>query len=76
MQNTPDPALWDRLTPKEKEVFRLIVKGSNGPAIAEQMDIAIGTVRSHLTAMFNKMEVKSQTELVTKILRIKLDDAA
>jgi DNA-binding NarL/FixJ family response regulator len=51
------------LTERETDVLRLLVEGHGNKAIARQLDIALGTVKSHLKAVFQKLDAKSRTEV-------------
>jgi DNA-binding NarL/FixJ family response regulator len=54
----------ESLTPREEAVLRLIVDGLGNKAIAKQLDIAVGTVKSHVKGVFNKLNVESRTQAV------------
>ena len=55
------------LTPREIEVLMLLVAGERVPAIAEELFISQHTVRGHLKAMFRKVRVRNQSELVHRV---------
>ncbi len=57
----------NQLTPKEKEVTRLVVKGLANKEIAEVEDITDRTIKAHLTSIFQKCGVTSRTELFNAI---------
>jgi PAS domain S-box-containing protein len=57
------PALSD-LSSRQWEVVRRLVRGERVPAIAAQMYLSQGTVRNHLAAVFRKVGVHSQQELI------------
>jgi PAS domain S-box-containing protein len=57
------PALND-LSSRQWEVVRRLVRGERVPAIAQQMYLSQGTVRNHLAAVFRKLGVHSQQELI------------
>ena len=54
----------ESLTPREESVLRLVVDGLGNKAIARQLDIAVGTVKSHVKGVFNKLNVESRTQAV------------
>ena len=55
------------LTPRELEVLRcLAFEGLRGPDIASRLHISRHTVRNHLKALFRKLAVHSQSELIRK----------
>ncbi len=59
----------DALTPREAEVLSLVVDGFCNKAIARQLDIAVGTVKSHLKSIFEKLHVGSRTQAVAAVER-------
>jgi DNA-binding NarL/FixJ family response regulator len=54
----------DALTAREEEVLGYVVDGLCNKEIARLLDLAVGTVKSHLRAVFAKLEVKSRTHAV------------
>ncbi len=60
------------LTPKEKEVLTSLSKGNSYKLIAAQVGISIDTVRSHIRKIYEKLQVHSQTEAVSKAINEKL----
>jgi len=50
-------------TEREIDVMRLLVQGHCNKAIAARLDIALGTVKSHLKSIFNKLDANSRTEV-------------
>ncbi|MDA5095144.1 LuxR C-terminal-related transcriptional regulator [Aliiroseovarius sp. KMU-50] len=57
---------WDSLTPTERRVVSLATEGLSNPEIAERMFIARGTVKVHLSHIYEKLDVKSRTQLAAK----------
>jgi len=54
----------DRLTAREREVFRMIVRDYTTPGIARHLGITTKTVETHREHIFRKLEVHSICELV------------
>lgn len=54
----------ESLTPREEAVLSLVTDGLCNKAIARQLDIAVGTVKSHLKSAFEKLQVGSRTQAV------------
>jgi DNA-binding NarL/FixJ family response regulator len=57
------------MTSREEEVLRFLVKGLIKKEIAEELSISQHTVDMHLRSVYRKLEVRSQTEAVSKALR-------
>jgi len=55
------------LSPREQEVLALLVSGTRVPAIAARLHISQHTVRNHLKAMFRKLDVGSQSDLIERV---------
>jgi two-component system response regulator DevR len=56
----------DRLTPREKEVLRLMAEGFPSRAIAAKMGISYTTVRTHIRSVGTKLTVHSKLEAIVK----------
>jgi len=54
----------DPLTVREEDVLRLVVAGFGNKAIGRHLNIAVGTVKSHLKAIFDKLDVYSRTQAI------------
>jgi LuxR family maltose regulon positive regulatory protein len=52
------------LSERELEVLRLIQAGYNNQEIAEQLVIAVSTVKTHLNNLYGKFGVHSRTQAV------------
>ncbi len=63
-QNLADCLSGDPLTFRETQVLRLVVEGLPNKAIARRLDIAVGTVKSHLKGVFDKLNVDSRTQAI------------
>lgn len=56
------------LTPREKQILELLVKGSLYKEIAWELGIGVETVRTHLHNIYGKLHVRTRTEAVVKYL--------
>jgi len=65
---------WE-LTPAERDVTMLILKGLNVADIASARNTAPGTVKAQSTAVFRKVGVVSKSELLSLIIDEFLDEA-
>jgi NarL family two-component system response regulator LiaR len=57
------------LTPREKEVLALMVKGLNNSEIGERLVVSRSTVRFHVSNVLSKLHVTSRTEAVAIALQ-------
>ena len=59
----------DPLTSRETDVLGFLVKGLIKKEIADELSISQHTVDMHLRSIYRKLQVRSQTEAVSKALR-------
>ncbi len=52
-----------QLTPREQEVLRLIGTGSTNRDIAQQLFISEGTVKTHVTHLLNRLNLRNRSQL-------------
>lgn len=50
------------MTPRQREVFSLLVSGVSNKEIAIKLDIAEATIKMHVTAIFRALGVKNRTQ--------------
>jgi two-component system response regulator FixJ len=60
----------ERLTPREIEIFDLVVQGYTSHAISETLAISIRTVESHRAQIMEKMQAESVAVLVRQAIRL------
>jgi DNA-binding CsgD family transcriptional regulator len=69
----PDPAdlttTIDRLTPRERDVLRLMVRGLDNRQIAAELGIAYTTVRSYARSLIQKLGARSRLQAVARAYR-------
>lgn len=63
----PEPPSLGTLTTREMEVLDGLVEGKRSREIAQQLFVSVHTVRNHVRAIFRKLEVHSQVELIKKV---------
>lgn len=60
------------LSNREYDVLQLLTKGYSNAAIAERLFLSVSTVKTHVSGLFIKMEVKSRTQVIEKAQRLKI----
>ena len=66
-----DPEL-DQLSPREREVMRLIARGYTYKELARRLDLSVKTVETHVSAVLRKLQLSSRHELTAWALERKL----
>jgi len=59
----------DSLTARENEILSALVRGLSYKEVAQEMNISMGTVRTHVEHIYSKLEVNSKAEAVAKYLK-------
>ena len=59
-------AQLERLTPREKEVLRMMAEGTSSREIASKLGISYTTVRTHIRSLGSKLGVHSKLEAIVK----------
>lgn len=62
-----------KLTPRQMEVLRLIRHGLSNQGIADRLFLSVATVKTHIVAIFNALEVKNRTEAIQQSQKLGLD---
>jgi LuxR family maltose regulon positive regulatory protein len=58
--------LIEPLTPREREVLQLIAAGHSNPEIAEQLVIAVTTVKTHAQNIYGKLQVSNRFQAIAR----------
>jgi len=61
---TEPPRGVDELTEREREIFRLIAEGLSNQEIAQRLFISETTVKTHVTHLFQKLDVRDRVQAV------------
>ena len=63
---------YDTLTPREREVFSLVVRGYSNLEVASALFISVKTVESHKANLKRKLGLRRRSELVRYAIRLEL----
>ena len=67
----PQP-LVDPLSERELDVLRLVAEGMSNGEIADRLVVSVGTVKTHVHSIIEKMDVHSRTQAVAQARELKL----
>lgn len=59
------------LTPREKEIFNLLIKNQSTRDIAKTLGISEKTVRNHISNVIQKLGVNSRIQAVFELIKFK-----
>lgn len=60
------------ISPRQAQVLRLLIEGRSNKAICQVLDISESTVKTHLEALYRRLEVTSRTQAVVAAARLGL----
>lgn len=60
------------LTNREYEVLQLLTKGYSNSDIAEKLFLSLSTVKTHVSSLLSKLNVKSRTQAIEKAKRLRI----
>ena len=69
VEQARDAALLDVLTERQRAVFNLLAEGCATKTIARRLDLAVGTVKVHLAAIYRTLGASSRLEALAKAHR-------
>ena len=55
------------LTPREADVLTLLADGLNNAEIARQLYVGVATVKTHINAIFAKLDVRDRAQAITRV---------
>lgn len=58
------------ISAQEYKVLLLMWKGKRNADIAQELFVSINTIKSHISSIYNKLDVKSRTEAVNRVLSL------
>jgi len=65
----PPEQAGHQLTPHEIRILTLLVEGHNYKTAADELGVSINTIRFHMRSIYEKLQVHSKSEAVSKALR-------
>ena len=65
-QSKPSAGEKDSLSPREMEILVLLSEGLSNKEIGVRLDIGVGTVRTHISHIFEKLHVRCRSEAVAR----------
>jgi DNA-binding NarL/FixJ family response regulator len=68
-EHVAEPVEQPELTAREIEILAAFAKGHSYQSSASKLCITVNTVRSHIRSIYEKLQVHSQSEAVSKALR-------
>lgn len=63
----------DQLTPRERDILKLIAQGLSNKMIARKLDITESTVKVHVKHLLKKMKLKSRVEVAVWVHQQRVD---
>ncbi len=72
MRAAPQESSIDELTPREREVIRLVALGRSNREIAQELFISEKTVKTHISHLLGKLHLEHRTQLAIYAIKHKL----
>ncbi len=63
------------LTPREKDIVRLLRRGYSNKEIANELGITVATVKWNITHILSKFEVESSRQLIALLAQLDEDNS-
>ena len=70
------PTVFPELTDREREILALIAQGHNNAGIAARLNLAVKTVRNHISNIFNKLQVVDRAQAIIRAREAGLGSSA
>ena len=61
---------WDKLTPREQQIVKLIATGANNEEIANQLYISTRTVKNHINNILSQLNLRNRTQIAILVASI------
>ena len=62
----------ENLTPREKEVLKLLTQGQTNPQIARNLLFSVSTVKAHVRSILAKLGVSDRTQAAVRAIEFRL----
>lgn len=69
VNESPGLTLTEQLTEREQDVLQCMAYGWRNQEIAEHMHVSIGTIKTHVHRIIQKMDVEDRTQAVIRAIR-------
>ncbi|TFI17930.1 response regulator transcription factor, partial [Micrococcus endophyticus] len=60
------------LTDRERDVLRLLARGQSNPEIAANLHVSESTIKSNLTRIMDKLEVRDRVQVIIRAAQLGL----
>lgn len=67
LQNLPAFAEYYKLTPREIEILKCLVQCQHTSEICDELNISMGTVKTHIHNIYMKLEINTRAELIREL---------
>lgn len=71
LANAAQP-LIEPLSERELEILRLIITGHTNQAIADQLIVALSTVKWHINNIYSKLGVRTRSQAIAEARRLEI----
>ena len=67
--NSDESSMFERLTPKERQVLQLLAEGSKNSMIAQALVVSVKTVEKHRASLMSKLDINDLAGLIRFAIR-------
>lgn len=67
LKNLPAFAEYYKLTPREIEILRCLIQCQHTSEICDELNISVGTVKTHIHNIYMKLEINTRAELIREL---------